>query len=157
MDRGGVPPARTMADEGVTTTTCYFRGSAYLRQAFMEGEALMRLFKATYRDRHGKIRESSKWYVEFNDHTSHVRRLPAFKDKRASEEFGRKLEALVALRVAGQRPDGELGRWLETLSARLLGKLAKLGILNASQAAAGKPLMVIGIDKKGWKGRIWSL
>ncbi len=37
----------------------------------------MRVFKATYRDRKGKVCESAKWYVEFRDHLERVRRLPA--------------------------------------------------------------------------------
>ena len=55
----------------------------------------MRVFRATYNDRKGRKRESTKLYVEFRDHNNRVRRLPAFKHKRASEEFGRKLEALA--------------------------------------------------------------
>ena len=39
----------------------------------------MMLFKATYKDRNGKRRESAKWYVEIRDHNERLRRLPEFK------------------------------------------------------------------------------
>jgi len=43
----------------------------------------MRLFQTTYRDRDGKRRIASRWYVEFR-WGERVRRLPAFTDKLAS-------------------------------------------------------------------------
>ena len=100
----------------------------------------MRLFKACYRDRDGKARKSAKWYVEFRDHQAIRRRVPAFKNKTASSEFGHKLESLVACRIAGERPQGDLGKWLESLSAKIIAKLVSLGILEARRTAAGKPL-----------------
>jgi len=100
----------------------------------------MRLFKACYRDRDGKARKSAKWYVEFRDHQTIRRRVPAFKNKTASSEFGHKLESLVACRIAGERPQGDLGKWLESLSAKIIAKLVSLGILEARRTAAGEPL-----------------
>jgi hypothetical protein len=35
-------------------------------------------------------------------------RLPGFRDKRASEELGRKVERLANLRPAGEQPDAAL-------------------------------------------------
>ncbi len=62
----------------------------------------MRVFKTVYRDRNGKKRTAVKFYVEIRDHGGVARRLPAFIDKRASEEFGRKLKRLAQLRGAGE-------------------------------------------------------
>jgi integrase len=100
----------------------------------------MRVFKATYKDRKGKARESSKWYVEFKDHNEAVRRLPAFTDRGESERLGRNLEELVACRINGERPDKELRKRLSLLPSRLRDKLIKLGLLRPEIAAASKTL-----------------
>ncbi len=100
----------------------------------------MRLFKATYRDRKGRKRQAAKWYVEFKDHLDTVRRLPAFTDRKASDEFGRKLERLAACRASAAALDKDLNRWIETLSARTRDKLAKIGLLKSEQAGACKTL-----------------
>jgi len=100
----------------------------------------MRLFKATYKDRAGKKRKTTKWYIEFRDHLRRRRRLAAFRDKKASAEFGRKVESLVAYRIAGERPDGDLGRWLESLPPKVCDRLAAIRVLDGQLAAAGKPL-----------------
>ncbi len=101
----------------------------------------MRVFRATYKDRKGRQRESSKWYVEFRDHLEMTRRLPAFTDKKASQEVGRRIERLVSLRLAGEGPDAELTRWLETALPRLKTKLVEIGLLDASRGEAAKPLV----------------
>ena len=100
----------------------------------------MRLFKATYKDRDGKVRETKKWYVEIRDHLEQRRRLPAYANRKASEAFGRKLEALVACRQCGERPDGDLRKWLESLSEAMTRRLARWGILDGKRAAAAKAL-----------------
>ena len=100
----------------------------------------MRLFKATYKDRKGVPRTATKWYVEFRDHLGVRRRLVAFTDKRASAEFGRKIAALLACRLAGERPDGDIGRWLESLPTKICDRLVKTGTLSGQRAAANRPL-----------------
>jgi len=100
----------------------------------------MRLFKATYRDREGKARKSRKWYCEIQDHLQRRRRLPAYESKKASEDFGRKVEALVACRLCGERPDGDLRKWLEGLSPPMVERLRRWDILDRQRAAASKPL-----------------
>ena len=42
----------------------------------------MRIFKASFRDRHGNLRKSAKWYCEFRDARYTVRRLAGFTDKK---------------------------------------------------------------------------
>jgi hypothetical protein len=58
-------------------------------------ETVMRVFRSTYRDREGRKRKTSKFYIEFKDHLELTRRLPAFTDKRQSEALGRQIEKLV--------------------------------------------------------------
>jgi len=101
----------------------------------------MRVFKSTYRDRTGKVREASKWYIEFKDHLETIRRLPAFTDKKLSEELGRKVEKLVAYRVNNEQPSGDLGRWIETLSPSIRQRLTEIGILDKKRLAASQSLI----------------
>jgi integrase len=100
----------------------------------------MRVFKTTYRDRKGKQQEAAKWYVEFRDHLERVKRLPAFTDKAQSEAFGRKIERLVDCRANNEPTDPELSRWVETLPQATREAMARIGLLEASRAAAVKRL-----------------
>src|SRR5207247_1221096 len=100
----------------------------------------MRLFKATYKDRHGQIRESTKWDVEFRDHLKNVRRIALFTDEEASAEIGRKIEKLVACRMSGESPGPVLTRWLECVPGSFKVKLAKIGLLDSTRVAASKPI-----------------
>jgi len=100
----------------------------------------MRVFRATYRDRAGRPRESAKWYCEFKDAFGVTRRLPAFTDRRASEQLGRRLEQLAACRASGAALDMELTRWLEGIPPSMRDKLADVGLLAPEFAGAAKSL-----------------
>ncbi len=100
----------------------------------------MRLCRAYYTNRDGQKRKSKRWYVELTDHRDTVRRIPAFEDKRASDEFGRKLERLVSLRVSGEQPDSSMTRWMESLPAAIRKRLASIGILDPHRVASTKAL-----------------
>ena len=100
----------------------------------------MRVFKQKYPDRKGQKRETRKLYVEFKDHTEITQRIPGFTDKKITEELGRRLEKLVALRVLGNAPDPEMACWLESLPNELRDKLAKHSLLDSRTVAGGKPL-----------------
>jgi integrase len=100
----------------------------------------MRIFRQQYKARDGQTRESSSWYLEFRDHRDVVRRLPAFTDKGATGELGRRLAKLVELRSLGESPGVELSRWLEQLPTDLRDRLRKLDLLDARTVAGGKPL-----------------
>ncbi len=108
----------------------------------------MRVFRTSYKDRDGKRRTASRWYVEFRDPRGAPRRLPAFVDKRASEEFGRKLQRLAQLRAAGEQPDAALSRWLADLPEKTRAKLARIGLLDSRSVAASKPLKTHLADYK---------
>jgi len=100
----------------------------------------MRLCRAYYKGRDGRKRQCRRWYVEFVTHKDRTVRIPAFEDKRASEEFGRKLERLASLRASGERPDLALTRWLEGLPNRTRKRLAKLDLIDGHRFASTKPL-----------------
>ena len=100
----------------------------------------MRVFKATYRDRKGQTRQSSKWYVELRDHTGRVRRVVGYTDEKATKEFGRKLERLAALRANHMTPDPALTAWIETLKRATLERLADIGLVDSRNAAGSKSL-----------------
>jgi site-specific recombinase XerC len=100
----------------------------------------MNVFRQQYTDRKGQTKLSKKWYFELKDHQDSVKRIPGFTDKGATQELGRKLEKLVAVRTMGETPTGELGKWLETIPADLRDRLAKIGLLDATTVANSKPL-----------------
>jgi integrase len=100
----------------------------------------MRIFRQKYTSRDGQTRESSNWYLEFRDHRDIVRRLPAFTDKGATGELGRRLAKLVELRSLDDSPGAELARWLEQLPSDLRERLRKIDLLDARTVAGGKPL-----------------
>jgi integrase len=54
--------------------------------------------------------------------------------------LGRQIERLVNQRVAGEQPDAQLSKWLERIPVKLRDRFVKVGLLDASRAAAGKPL-----------------
>ncbi len=100
----------------------------------------MRLHRANWKGPDGQRVYSSNWMVEVRTPNHGRKRIGAFRDKRASEEFGRRLEALCDLRLAGERPDAMLLAWLDTLPADTLAKLAKYGFIDAGRVAAVKSL-----------------
>src|SRR5262245_44205455 len=101
----------------------------------------MRVFKTSYRDRNGRKREVSAWYVEFRDHLERVRRLPGFESKAASQELGRNLDKLVAYhKSSGGQVDPDLTRFLAGLPVKTRNKLVAIGLLAAERVAVAKPL-----------------
>jgi len=101
----------------------------------------MRVFRTTYKTRDGQTKQARCWYIEARDHLATVRRFVGFTDKRQTEALGRQIEQLVRCRVAGERPDGDLARWLEQIPQTLRDRFVKIGLLDSTRAAAGKPLV----------------
>src|SRR5262245_49349305 len=100
-----------------------------------------RLFKTTYRDRRGTLREVPTWYIEFRAPLHTIRRLPALTSRSASEEVGRNLVKLVDYHKAtGGQTEPALARWLSTQPAKLLAKLVSLGLLASDRFSACKSL-----------------
>ena len=104
----------------------------------MEAQHNMRIFKPTYQRGNRKV-ALSKWYVELRI-ADRVRRVPAYTDKEASREFGRKLVRLGECRRAGLPLDPTLSRWLEGLDGRTVKRLEKLELVDAGGAGALLPL-----------------
>jgi len=102
---------------------------------------MARTFKRTYTDKQtGKRRKTPNWYVEFKDHHGLQRRIPGTLDKAATEAIGRKVDKLVALRVAHEEPTGDLALWVESLPPAMIERLVKYDLIDSRRIAAGKPL-----------------
>ncbi len=87
----------------------------------------------------GRREPAKKWTVQFY-FRGERRRLAAFADKTASEQLGRKLERLAALRTAGEPPTPELAEWLSHLAPEVRAHLEHIGLLDSRRVAAAKPL-----------------
>ena len=101
----------------------------------------MRLFKATYKDRNGKTRQTGKWYIDFTDHAQIRRRMPAFTDKKACEALGRHIEQLVCCKAAKEPLDRELTETIAQLPQSMKDFLLKIGLMDAQKNQAGRPLL----------------
>lgn len=80
-----------------------------------------------------------KFGVDFSWHGGRVR-LVGYSTRRATEAFGRNLEALAACRETGERLDRELAAWLEGLPLPTKEKLAKCGLIDQQKFEATKEL-----------------
>ncbi|MHC4661722.1 MAG: tyrosine-type recombinase/integrase [Planctomycetota bacterium] len=96
----------------------------------------MRVFKPKRKGADGKKVIYRRWYIEFWDHQRILHRLPGLLDKRATTEIAKKIERLIALRLAGEKPDTSLSRWLEVAPPKISERLAEFGIIDSSRAAA---------------------
>lgn len=99
----------------------------------------MRLFKPTYRNSKGKIKEVKKWWIETRDHLGTIRRFAGTTDKETTALLGRKIKKLIGYKKAGERPD-ELSDWLNNLDSKMRQRFVELGLLNPERVEAGKPL-----------------
>jgi len=81
-----------------------------------------------------------KWYLEIPDHRGKARRFTGFKDKRQTEKLGQKIETLVRSKKLNEPLPVELARWLEACPRTMKEHLLKIGLLEAREAQAGRPL-----------------
>lgn len=95
-----------------------------------------------------RSKTSRNYQVAFRDTDNIARRLSLFTDKTASEEAGRKIEKLVALRMAGEKPDIALLKWLDTCPARILRNLSEWHVVDERYAVAAT---AIEDQVKGWQ------
>jgi integrase len=89
----------------------------------------MAVFKPTYTGKDGKLRPTGKFYVQFRDHNEIVRRVPAYKTKRASEELEGTLGKLVDAKRNGMLPGRDLLAVIDGLPAKLRDNLLKWGLI----------------------------
>lgn len=98
------------------------------------------LYRRATKGADGKPKRAGSWTVEFRTGAGRLCRLAAFKDRRASAELAETVEALLACRATGSRPDADLSRRVERLPFRALDRLREWGILDPRFTAAVKPL-----------------
>jgi integrase/recombinase XerD len=101
----------------------------------------MKVRKHTYTDKSGgEKRETAKFYAVFSDHHMTLRRLPLFKDKKASQQAANAIEKLVSHRAAGNTMPPELTAFVENTLPAIRTTLAKWDILDPRRIQASKPL-----------------
>ena len=100
----------------------------------------MRIFRATYKDKDGEIREVKKWWIETKDHLEIVRRFAGHTDQKQTKILGDKIDKLVIHRKNNEPPDKELSPWLASMESKLRDRLVEVGILSADRANIGKAL-----------------
>ncbi len=98
------------------------------------------MYRRTTKRANGKPKRSETWTVEFRTVAGRLCRLAAFKDKRASAELAQTIEALLACRATGSRPDTDLSRRVERLPFRCVDRLREWGVLDPRFSAMVKPL-----------------
>jgi len=100
----------------------------------------MRVFRRVRKDARGRRRESARFYLEFRDADGIERRIPALEDEGASQALGRRIKRLVELRVAREKPEPDLLRFLPE---HVRGDLVRIGLLDAE--AAGRTMSLEGL------------
>ena len=99
----------------------------------------MKIYKPKYTDRKtGKRKQCRKYIIDFIDNNKNRRRLPAFPNKTESMFAAEKIEWLLSCYGKPLNPD--LSKWLSQIPSTMYEQLIEWGLLDAKQAAAGKPL-----------------
>jgi len=91
----------------------------------------MKTYLPTYKDRKGKRKKCSHYYLTFVDNREIRRRLPAYSDKKATDNLGIMVQRL--LDVNG-RLDPELKKWFAGLMPRVRDKLIEFGMVDERTA-----------------------
>lgn len=99
----------------------------------------MRLFKQDYKDKAGRRRKTRNWYIELAFRGERVR-LPAYRDKKASIEFGCNVEKLAELVESGRELPPDTRKWLESLNDKNRNRLTKHGLLKGCELGSLKRL-----------------
>ncbi len=94
----------------------------------------MKLYNPTFKDKDGKRKAVSKYWVRLRDHEGCIRRFAGFTDKRQSELLGEQVQRLINCRAAGEQPDVNLSRWIEQMPSKLRAKLAGWKLLDRKRA-----------------------
>lgn len=87
----------------------------------------MRLFKPTYKDKNGKKKKCQHWYIGFTDNQGNRQRLPAFSNKRASDDAKKMIEELLS---PSRTFSPELQGWLERIPNKMRDNLVKFGLID---------------------------
>ncbi len=100
----------------------------------------MNVYKPRYRNRQGELKQAARWYAEVTDPQGVRRRVPGFRDKRATEELSRTLHRLAEARASGAPVDPEVRRRLDALPSRIVKRLSGIGLLDSAQVAGSQVL-----------------
>lgn len=102
----------------------------------------MRVFQQQWKDaRTGRRGKTQRWYVELRDHHDVARKVGGFHDKAQTAMLGKRLEALVGLRVLGEEPSPNLVRWACELPPKLQQRILELDLVDAKYVVAAKPIL----------------
>ena len=94
------------------------------------------------------IRLAGKWYADFLDHRDDRHRWVLFGDKRSSQQYAARLEAIVARRISGEPLDRAIVEWLDRLPRRHRAKLATIGLVGPGVAGGSSDVDAYA----GWMG-----
>ncbi len=101
----------------------------------------MRVHRIYYRKgKNGRPLYSKNWYVQMKDHVGVARYFVGFTDKRQTTLLGEQIQRLVNFKQVGEKPDGQMTRFVNGMSPKLRLRLAEIGLLDKSAVAAGKQL-----------------
>ena len=98
----------------------------------------MYLVNPKYKHDSSETKSVRNWHVVVKDHLQRELRLSATTDKRTSAEFGRKIEHLVALRIADMALDENMTRFVAGLPAKVRDRLRQKGVLVGAAASVGQ-------------------
>ena len=111
----------------------------------------MKIRKQTYTAENGENRETEKFYAFFTDHHQTKRKMPLFKEKKASQQAANAIEKLVSHRAAGDILPPDLTSFVEHTLPTIRTTLAKWDILDPRRIQASKPLAEHLTD---WEGSL---
>ncbi|MFW6456994.1 MAG: tyrosine-type recombinase/integrase [Planctomycetota bacterium] len=100
----------------------------------------MRVRKRKYTDDDDNVHTLEKYYVEFTDPNGATRSLAGFTDKAATEQLGKKLQRLSALRAVDEPPDVGLSQFIQGLPQRFLDNLARWNMIDEERAGGARTL-----------------
>ena len=101
----------------------------------------MKTYMPTYRDKKtGKKKKCSHYYLTFVDNRQIRRRLPAYANKRETDNLGIRIQQLLD---SGGVLNRDLQEWLEGLKPKIQEKLVGFGLIDNQRLSAnlGKPLL----------------
>jgi integrase len=100
----------------------------------------MRLFKPTYKN-NGKTKQIAKWWIEFRDPNSIVRKWGLGTSSRdVADIVARQIDSLNEWAKKHIDPPDELVKWVRQQEPKLREKIEKAGLLPANQISQSKPL-----------------
>lgn len=90
----------------------------------------MRAYRPTYKDKTGKTKQISKWWIELRDCNKHVKRFRGLATREATIELGKKIMRLRDYKIAGLPYDSESMNWISNVPSWVHARLIALGLLS---------------------------